>query len=193
VGSTAKAVPPEGDFRALFDAQVGFVLRALRRHGVRERDLPDACQETFLVVYRRLAEFEARSTLRTWIYGIALRVAAAQRRKAHVVRERLESQLSSDEGRDASAHAGEAPLPLESAEQRQMLLLVEAALAVTSDERREVFVLYELENMTMREVSEALAIPENTAFSRLYGARDDVRSFIERRERLVKRTVGGQR
>jgi RNA polymerase sigma-70 factor (ECF subfamily) len=169
------------------------VLRALRRHGVRERDLPDACQETFLVVHRRLADFDQRSSLRTWLYGITLRVAAAHRRRAHVVREQLDGQLDEADRHDAHAH-GEPPLlPLESAEQRQMLSLVEVALEATSPERREVFVLYELEDMTMREVSDALAIPENTAFSRLYGARDDVRAFISRRERSVKRTAGGQR
>jgi RNA polymerase sigma-70 factor (ECF subfamily) len=193
LGITAKASLPQDGFRALFDAQVGFVLRALRRHGVRERDLQDACQETFLVVHRRLTEFEHRSSLRTWIYGITLRVAVAHRRKAYVVRERLDGQPATPDAHASNAGGSQPVLPLESAEQRQMLLLVESALAATSDERREVFVLYELENMTMREVSEALAIPENTAFSRLYGARDDVRAFIERRERAVKRTAGGQR
>ena len=49
--------------------------RALQRHGVPERELADACQEVFLVVHRREAIFEGRSSVRSWLYGIALRVA----------------------------------------------------------------------------------------------------------------------
>jgi RNA polymerase sigma-70 factor (ECF subfamily) len=172
-------------FRALFDAELGFVHRVLRRHGVTERDLPDAGQETFLVVHRRLPEFEGRSSVRTWIYGIAVRVAASQRRKAHVRRERLEGGLP-------EPTPTVEPLALASAEQRQLLLRVEAALAVTSVERREVFVLYELEGLTMREVAEALCVAENTALSRLYRAREDVRAYVERCAR-APRAAGGTR
>jgi RNA polymerase sigma-70 factor, ECF subfamily len=184
VDSTVKrSAVPENGFRALFDAHVGFVCRALRRLGVSDRDLPDACQETFLVVFRRLPEFEGRASLRTWIYGITLRVAAAQRRRAHVVRERLDVEPPEmiDEGGEAR-HV-----------QRAQLRLVEEALAGLNEERREVFVLYELEEMTMREVAEALAISENTAFTRLYAARDAIRAFAARREAPGPSRVGGVR
>jgi len=168
----------------LFDAELGFVNRVLRRHGVTERDLPDLCQETFLVVHRRLPEFEGRSSVRSWIYSIAVRVAASQRRKAHVRRERLDVTLP---------EPSMAPLELATAEQNQLLLRVEAALASTPSERREVFVLYELEGLTMREVAEALAVPENTALSRLYRAREDVRAYVARCERVTPRAAGGTR
>jgi hypothetical protein len=52
----------DGSFRALFRAHAAFVWRVLRRHGVREADLEDVCQEVFMVVHRRLGEFEGRST-----------------------------------------------------------------------------------------------------------------------------------
>lgn len=167
----------------MFEAEIGFVSRVLRRHGIKERDLPDACQETFLVVHRRLCEFERRSSLRTWIYGIAMRVAAGQRRKAHLSREQLDGDLPEQSS---------SPLQLQNAEQRQLLQQVEQALSCTTEERREVFALYELEGMTMKEVSEALAIPENTAFSRLYSARADVRAQLEREGRSA-RIAGGLR
>ena len=57
---------------------------ALLKHGVREADVPDVCQETFVVVHRKLAEFEGRSALKTWIYGICARTASDYRRRAHV-------------------------------------------------------------------------------------------------------------
>lgn len=182
--STAQEREHGRAFRALFEAELGFVHRVLRRHGVSERDLPDVCQETFLVVHRRLPEFEGRSSLRTWIYGIAVRVAASQRRKAHVRRERLDVALP---------EPSMAPLELATAEQNQLLSRVEAALSSTSEERREVFVLYELEGLTMREVAEALSVPENTALSRLYRAREDIRAHVARRERTTPRAAGGTR
>jgi RNA polymerase sigma-70 factor (ECF subfamily) len=67
------------------------------------------------------------------------------------------------------------------AEHRQTLALIQEALARLSEDKREVFALYELEGMTMAEVARALSIPENTALYRLYGARDEVLSFVRRR------------
>jgi RNA polymerase sigma-70 factor, ECF subfamily len=159
-------------FRALFDANVSFVWRVLRRHGVQEREIEDACQEVFLVVHRRLNEFEGRSAVRSWIYGIAVRVAQGFRRKGYRVRERLTD--TQPEGELPAAQA-------QTAEQRQMLGMVDEALAQLSDDKREAFALYELEGMTMAEVALALGVPENTALYRFYGARDDIRRFVTRR------------
>src|SRR5215831_12264435 len=64
-----------------------FVWRALRRLGVAERDVEDVCQEVFMVVHRKIGEFEGRSTVRTWVYGIAIRVASDYRKRSHVRRE----------------------------------------------------------------------------------------------------------
>src|SRR5690606_28463938 len=102
--------------------------------------LEDACQEVFLVVHRRLGEFEGRSSLRTWIYGIAARVAAATRRKARLTREAL-----SERPPEASFD----PDTLERLDQKTQLAWVEQALATLPAERREVFALYELEHMNM--------------------------------------------
>src|SRR5262245_16770067 len=68
-----------------------YVWRTLRYCGVAPVDLEDVCQEVFLIVHRKLPEFEGRSSLRTWIYGICLRVARQESRRAHRRRERLTS------------------------------------------------------------------------------------------------------
>ncbi len=156
---------------------MAFVWRVLQRHGVPEREVEDCCQEVFLVVHRRLAEFEQRSLLQTWIYGIAVRVAAAARRKAHLKREQL----------------GEVPAegvvevePGERIDEHTQLRWVERALTRLSEDKREVFALYELEGMTMARVAEALGIPENTALYRLYAARDEIRAFVERAQRPAR-------
>ena len=67
-------------FQEMFTDHARFVWRVLRYLGVGESDLDDVCQEVFLVVHRRLADFEGRSSTRTWVYGIALRVAADYRK-----------------------------------------------------------------------------------------------------------------
>jgi RNA polymerase sigma-70 factor (ECF subfamily) len=69
--------------RQIIEEHGNFVWRALARSGVRDADLRDATQDVFVVVSRRLDEREGTSSLTTWLYGIALRVAANYRRKAH--------------------------------------------------------------------------------------------------------------
>jgi RNA polymerase sigma-70 factor (ECF subfamily) len=140
---------------------------------VRERELEDACQEVFVVVHARLADFEGRSSLRTWLYGIAVRVALNFRRKLGRRREELEA--APPEGRaDADQH--------ELVARRETLTLIERALAQLDPEKREVFALYELEGMTMAEVASTLALPENTALYRLYAARDELRARLRQHE-----------
>jgi RNA polymerase sigma-70 factor (ECF subfamily) len=65
-----------------------FVWRALRHLGVRRADLPDVCQEVFIVVHRRLPDFDTtKSSLSTWIYGICMRTASQYRRRSPHFRE----------------------------------------------------------------------------------------------------------
>jgi len=156
-----------------------FVWRALRRLGVGAGDVDDACQEVFVVVYRKLGEYEGRSQLRTWLYGIAVRVAAAQRRRAHVRRE-----VPTDEPIGAS-EAAPAATPETAAAEREALALLDRALDELDDDKRAVFVLYEVEGLEMAEVAEALACPVQTAYSRLHAARKEV-------ERAMKRAALGK-
>ena len=161
------------DFRALFDQHLPFVWRVLRRSGVPERDLEDASQEVFLVLYRRSAEFEQRSNVRTWLYGIAVRVALAVRRRAYFRRERLSAQVPEQ---------GCAEDAFQSSLQSQAQQLLAAALASMPRARREVFVLYELEALTLAEIAAAMEIPEGTVVSRLYRAREEILQFVHKRE-----------
>ena len=158
-------------FSRLFAEHVGFVWRVLLRHGVPARELEDACQEVFIVVFRRLPEFEGRSTLQTWIYGVAVRVAIGLRRRAYFRRELLT---------DTPPEIGAAANAYDALIQTEARSLLVAAFAALPRPKREVFVLYELEGMTMAEVAAALRVPENTALYRLYGAREDVRAFVRK-------------
>src|ERR1700733_5153994 len=75
------------DLGEVFARHSDFVWRTLQRMGVREADLEDVAQDVFLVVGQRLHEFERRSRVTTWLYGICLRVASTHRRRAWVRRE----------------------------------------------------------------------------------------------------------
>lgn len=145
--------------------------RSLRYLGVPEADVEDAAQEVFLVIHRRLADFEGRSSMRTWIYGICLRVAQGRRRKASLRRE-----IPCAEPPDAP-QAAEQEGELERQRARQRLQLVLDSL---DEAKRAVFVLYEIEQMTMKQVAEAVGCPLQTAYSRHQAARAQVLAAFER-------------
>ncbi len=161
------------DFTAVFREHAPSIHRALRRLGISEADAPDVLQEVFVVVHKKLGGFEGRSQLRTWIYGIALRVASDHRKRAYVRRERTMDELPE--------RAGSAP-ELKELERRERVAMLDRALGSLTPEKREVIVLFELEELPMKEVAAALACPLMTAYARLYAARDDLKKAYVREE-----------
>jgi RNA polymerase sigma-70 factor (ECF subfamily) len=154
------ASPPV--LRELFEEHASFVWRSLRRLSVAEADLDDMLQEVFLVVHQRLSDYEERSRARSWLYSICVRVASGQRRKVNRRRENLSL---------AVPERASAPVQLQGVEDREALALGHRLLALLPDEQREVFVLYEVEEMPMAEIAAALGCPLYTAYSRLRTAR----------------------
>ena len=150
-----------------------FVWRALRRLGVAPSDVDDAVQEVFVVVHRKLEDYEGRSQMRTWLYSIAVRVAAAQRRRAHARHEVPTEQMVADQPASSST-------PEAAAAQREALVLLDRALDELDDDKRAVFVLYEVEGLEMPDVARALACPVQTAYSRLHAARKEVEKSMRR-------------
>lgn len=180
--ATAGAGPsPSREFLEVYRAHFPFVWRSLRRLGVAPANLDDASQEVFLVVHRRLPEFEGRSSLRTWIFGITLRVAAEFRRKAA-----RGPALSA--GDSTAWLADQGPSPLEVAERHDEARLLEAALAALPDERRAILVLAELEGFTVPEIAEAMGINVNTAYSRLRLAREAFSAAVTREKARRERS-----
>jgi RNA polymerase sigma-70 factor (ECF subfamily) len=138
-----------------------FVWRSLKRLGVRDAQLDDAVQDVFVVVHRKLPAFEGRSTLRTWLFRIAMKVAKDYRRSA---RRRPTTPFA-----DESIAAAESS-PLERAAHREKIDLLHALLERLDDDKRAAFVLGELEGMSGPEMADALGIPVDTAYSRLRAA-----------------------
>jgi RNA polymerase sigma-70 factor (ECF subfamily) len=75
-------VPPEApcSFADVYETHFAFVWRSARRLGAPALTVDDVVQETFVIVHRRLGEFEGRSSLKTWLFGIVLNVVRAHRR-----------------------------------------------------------------------------------------------------------------
>jgi RNA polymerase sigma-70 factor (ECF subfamily) len=161
------------DFRTVYLDHADFVWRSLRRLGVREADVPDAVQEVFLVVHRRLAEFEGRARLTTWLFRICLRVASDRQRLAHARRE----VLGDDSIEQIMDPAEDAPSQVE---RREGVALLDAALARMDLDQRAVFTLFELESLTGEEIAEALQIPLGTVYSRLRLGREAFRKAFGR-------------
>lgn len=180
-------MPEIPDFKSVYEEHFAFVWRSLRRLGVPESDVSDAAQDVFLVVHRRLDDFEGRSKMTTWLYGICLRVARDRKRLAHN-RRRADDETALDEARDETADvAGEA-------ERRQGMRLLEALLDMLPLEQRAVFTLFELEGLGGDAIAEMLDIPVGTVHSRLRLARDAFERNLKRlqaRDRFRLAGAGG--
>lgn len=164
--------PPPLDFVAVYESHAATVLRALRRLGVREADLEDAAQETFVIVHRKLPEFAGRSTVKTWLFGICLRVASDWRQRVHIKRE-----ASADEAPERTT-SGETPTREIARMQARKKLT--ALLELLDEDKRTVFVLFELEELPMAEVAKIVGVPLQTAYARLYAARKLIQTEVAR-------------
>jgi RNA polymerase sigma-70 factor (ECF subfamily) len=169
---------PAGDrgipsFRGIVDDYGVQVWRTLHYCGVHSADIQDLCQEVFLVIHRRIAEFEGRSSLRTWIYQICIRVAAGHRRKARFRYEQVVAE---------TPDCAVAPTQADALDDARMLDRLFVILNGLEQCKREVFVLYEMEEQSMSEIAEALNCPLRTAYSRLEAARQEVTRAWQREE-----------
>jgi RNA polymerase sigma-70 factor (ECF subfamily) len=175
----SRAVP---DISKIYETHFRYVWRCLRSLGVRDACLDDALQDVFIVVQRRLPEFDGSAALRTWLYAIALRIARKYR-----VRQRKEG-ASLDE---ATANCElEAPGDAEGAlHSNEKLRLARAALEALDDDKREVFVLARIEQMSAPEIASVVGVPVNTVYSRLRAARQNFEAEVARLS-ASKRNLG---
>jgi RNA polymerase sigma-70 factor, ECF subfamily len=154
---------------AVFREFAGFAWRVLRRLGVPDADADDVLQEVFVTVHRKLPGFEGRSSVRTWLYGICVRVASDYRRRARARRETLSEvavEPALEPGQEEHVATGQARV------------LLDSVLDGLDDAKRAVFVLYEIEELSMGEVAAALECPLQTAYSRLHAARREVETAV---------------
>jgi RNA polymerase sigma-70 factor (ECF subfamily) len=140
---------------------------------VRAADLPDVAQDVFVVVHARLAEFDGRAKVTSWLFRICMNAASNYRRLAHVRREAFDPSA-------IAAVVAEAPSATSRLEQREDLALFETALDTMDLDQRAAFVLFELVGMSGPDLAETLEIPLGTAYSRVRLARDAFRLAVMR-------------
>ncbi len=162
-------------FPALYQEHFAFVWRNLRRLGVPEAGLRDAAQDVFLVVHRRLSEFEGRGSLQAWLYSILRRVAADHRR---LIRRK---GLSNPEHADDIADTDELD-PEHQAVRGEALRTLLRLLEGLDEDKREALILVDLEGMTVPEVAVAVGSNVNTVYSRLRAARQQMQAAFEELE-----------
>lgn len=169
-------------FATVYRAHHDFVWRTLRHLGVDADRIDDALQDTFLVVYRRLAEFEGRAALRTWIFEIARRVAARYRRSAAREAPRRCELVEVE----VAPHVEDELARAEAAE------ILREFLDGLDPDKSVVFIMAELEQRRVPEIADALAVNLNTVYARLRAARQQLDRLIHRlqaRDRRPRRAA----
>jgi RNA polymerase sigma-70 factor (ECF subfamily) len=161
----------EQRLRAIIAEHLDLVARVLRNAGVSESQLDDEVQRTLMTAARRLDDIRPGAE-KSFLVQIALRVAAHARRTVARRREVNVDDVNSDGLSVAeSAISFSASTPEHLTEQKRMREALDRILGSMEDDLREVFVLYEFEEMSMIEIAGAIGIPQGTVASRLRRAR----------------------
>lgn len=156
------------DFPELFRTHTPYVWRVLRRLGVHERDIEDVAQDVFVTAHTNLHKFEGRSQIRTWVYGICINRARDYLRLARVRRE-IPTEILPDTTLEANQE--------QHIDQKNSLAKLDQMLQHLDEDKRAVFVLFDIEELPMEDVAQALECPVQTAYSRLYAARAELQSM----------------
>lgn len=152
---------PATPIAEIFSGHSDFVWRSLRRLGVRSADVDDALQEVFLVVHRRIADYEDRGLMRAWLFSICRQVSSHYHRAAKRTEERHRGLVVSATAPDLE----------ELVAQREAERIVNGFLEQLEEPQRMVFYLADIEGLTAPEISAALEVKLNTVYGRLRQAR----------------------
>ena len=178
----ARALLDDRQMREVVHAHFDFIWRQLRRLGVPEAAVDDAAQQVFWVASRKMAPVPPAMQKR-FLFAIALRVAADDRRAR-----KNQPSFAPVDAIDVADHT---PGAEEMLDRRRARGAVDRILESMPLEMRAVFVLFEVEEMTMTEIAELLDVPSGTVASRLRRAREFYQQGVNRL-RAAHRT-GGQR
>lgn len=171
-------VDEKGALAALVEAHADFVWRSLRRLGVPEAVVDDETQRVFMIAQSKLPHI-APGRERAFLFGVAMNVAAHARRTVARRREVNEEQLV--------GLVDPRPLPDAELDERRARALLDEVLDTMSIELRTVFVLFELEELSMAEIADVLEIPPGTVASRLRRAREEFQKVAQRVRSRVER------
>ncbi len=166
-------------FDLIYRSSIAYVLGMLWRLGVADRDREDVAHEVFLVVQRRLADYDPSLKLRPWLAGITWNVATRWKDLAR--HRRLELGMSDDEQERAADDPQDPEQLLSTAEvEVQLRALTRTLLQTVPDEQRIVLVMHDLDEIGMPDIARALGISPNTGWDRLRRARLSFEAAVRR-------------
>lgn len=168
------------DFATLYDAWFDHVARWLLALGAPVADAEDLAQDVFLVVRRRLSDFDGRNVA-GWLYRIACRQVWQHRRRRWI--QRVLSMRPSLEVEQVADIRAAADVALETKEKRAQLDRLASRM---SEKRRVVFMLFEVEGYSGEEIADMLDVPINTVWTRLHHARKDFFLMLAQQEHSRK-------
>ena len=160
-------------FEELYSRYSGPLYGFFRRRLESSQRAEDLAQETFLAVIRGAARYEPRALVRTYLYGIALKLLATERRKQRTVMSEIDA-------------ASEPAVP----NTQESGLWVREAIGKLDLADREIVMLREYEQLSYGEIAELLRVPVNTVRSRLFRARMALRDHLNPKTTLQSKTPG---
>jgi RNA polymerase sigma-70 factor (ECF subfamily) len=167
----------QAGFDGIYESMVDYVWNVVCRLGVPQADAEDVLQEVFITVYRRLGEFERRAQLKTWVFTIAVHLVQ------HYFRTRARKPGDRATARGTEIHAlvdQRGNGPASEVERRERYDALDRVLAQLDEAKRLVFVLAELEQMTLSEIGEIVGTNANTVATRLRAARQAFEKSLAR-------------
>ena len=180
---SAPAPAAPASFEDIYQRYFDFVWSMTVRLGVAPPATDDVVQEIFMTVHGRLATLRQPESLRSWIYGIVRRTVSDHHRS-----QRSRAAFGVTLAVETEVRQATPQTPHELTEHNAQVRLLQSLLAELDPSKREVFVLAELEQLSVPEIAEALEIPLNTAYSRLRLARE---AFEQRLARHAARGGNG--
>lgn len=168
----------ETTLASIYEAEVAFVWKSLRRLGIRDADLEDVTHDLFIAVQRKLPERDPARPVRPWLFGFAYRLASDYRRSGRARRELLA---------DVQEVPDPAPAADEQLSAREAHALILAALDALTLDARAVFVMHDLDGCSMPDIAEVLGEGLNTLYSRLRLARRRFMNTVRHLQKEARR------
>jgi RNA polymerase sigma-70 factor (ECF subfamily) len=173
------------DFRTIYEARFDEVSRWIRALGCPEADREDLVQDVFVVVHRRLRDFDG-DNLAGWLYQIARRRVRDFRRLSWVKHLLFGSVPLSNDLTTCEASAAES---LETKEKRAIL---ESLLANLSESNRAALLLFEIDGYSGEQIAQIQGVGLNTVWARIHHARKKLKAWLARAEQREKRALRGE-
>jgi RNA polymerase sigma-70 factor, ECF subfamily len=181
LGGNPSLVPT---FEELYDQRFDDVSRWVRALGVREADRDDVVQDVFMVVHRRLPDFDGQNVT-GWLYQIARRKVRDHRHLTWVKHLFGAGSVPVAENTLTRLHG-----PFEGLETKQKVQLLERLLGTLSADQRAAFVLFEIEGNSGEEIAELQGVPINTVWARIHKARKKLQEGAALAEKKSGRRAG---